>query len=325
MYNYTHNQHFKFGYNDQWFNPRWSPDDAWHVDYGQCEYKPNSFRDEVYRVAQLVENESMRLGLPIDVMYSGGSESEMMLRSFTEQGIPVRVHIMRFKDDLNMHDISSAINFCNENNIKPTFHDLDIISFWQKEAFDYAERTKCVSPQLLSTMWLMDQLDGLPCLGSAECYISYGDLEKYQYWDRTEGKVVRNKITEYPQRPWYMHEREKIAAWYRHPMRQDRPAIPGYFQYTPEVMLSFLEDPFTKSLVACEHWGKLSNQSTKRIVYEKSFPNLQQTKKTTGFEKIMEHDAVIRRELYRQWGSYSAEALTEYNELVTHLKGEYNE
>ena len=35
-------------------------------------------------------------------------ESEMMLRSFTEQDIPVRVHIMRFKDGHNQHDIASA-------------------------------------------------------------------------------------------------------------------------------------------------------------------------------------------------------------------------
>ena len=39
----------------------------------------------------------------------------------------------------------------------------------------------------------------------------------------------------------------------------------------------------------------------------------------------MQQDAVIRRELYRQWGSYSAEALTEYTELTKHLQGEHYE
>ena len=53
-------------------------------------------------------------------------------------------------------------------------------------------------------------------------------------------KRIKHELTSYPKRPWYMHEREKIAAWYRHAMLTDRPAIPGYFQYTPEVMLSFL-------------------------------------------------------------------------------------
>ena len=325
MYNYTYKQHFKFGYDADWFNPRWDKDSQWHVEYGSCEYRPTSFRDEVLRVARLVENESFRLGLPIDVMFSGGSESEMMLRSFTEQDIPVRVHIMRFKDGHNQHDIASAEQFIQTTGIVPQYHELDILKFWEKEAFDYAERARCVSPQLLSTMWLMDQLDGIPCLGSAECYLSYGDMAKYQYWDPEQGKLIREEIKSYPKRPWFMHEREKIAAWYRHAMLTDRPAVPGYFQYTPEVMLSFLEDPTTQSLVNCKMWGKLSNQSTKKQVYETYFPNMVQQKKTTGFESIMEQDAVIRRQLYSQWGSYSAEALTEYAELIKHLQGEHYE
>lgn len=119
-----------------------------------------------------------------------------------------------------------------------------------------------------------------------------------------------------------MHERERIAAWYRHPMNQDRPAVPGYFQYTPEVMLSFLLDSTTQELANCEHWGKLSNVSTKKKVYEKHFPDLIQRSKTTGFELIMEQDHIIRKELDRLWGDYNAEVVYEYTELVDHLKGE---
>ena len=321
MYNYTHNQHFKFGYDGEWFNSRRDQDSQWQVEYGQCERVAGSFRDEVLHVARLVEDQSKSLGLPIDIMYSGGTESEMMLRSFTEQGINVRVNILRFKDKRNYHDIKSAEKFCSNHGITPYYHDLDILKFWEGLAYEYAERTRCTSPQLLSTMWLMDQLDGLPCLGSGECYISYGDMEKYQYLDKKALAILENPITDYPKRPWYMHERERIAAWYRHAMIQDRPAVPGYFQYTPEVMLSFLLDSTTRELANCEHWGKLSNASTKKTVYEKYFPNLIQRTKTTGFEQVMGHDHVIRKELDRLWGNYNAEVVNEYNQLVEHLKG----
>jgi hypothetical protein len=326
MYNYTYKQHFKFGYNDKWFNQRTSPDDKWHVDYGSIERDVGDFRQESFKVARLIEDEATRLGLPIDLMYSGGTESEMMVRSFIEQGIPVRINIMKFSNGLNMHDIKDALAFCEENNITPTMYDLDILKFWENDCWDYAERTKCISPQLLSTMWLMDQLDGLPVMGSAECYIAHEDLKKFNYWEPTQGKVIKKNFSkdEYMVRPWYMHEREKIAAWYRHPMQQDRPAVPGYFQYTPEIMLSFLEDPFEQELAACKHTGKLSNTSTKLHVYEKYFPNLRQKVKTTGFEQIMESDKVVRTELYRLYGMYSAEAKWEYNSLKSHLQGERN-
>jgi len=325
MYNYTHKQHFKFGYNNEWFNQRTSPDDKWHVDYGSITQQPKDFKYESFRVAQLIENESMRLGLPIDLMFSGGTESEMMVRSFVEQGIPVYVHIMRFKDGYNQHDIKDAEAYCEAHGIKPIYHDLDILDFWKNGCWDYAERTKCISPQLLSTMWLMDQLDGLPVMGSAECYLAYEDLDKYQYYDSNVRQVIRKRIDEYPVKPWYMHEREKIAAWYRHPMSQDRAAVPGYFQYTPEIMLAFLLDPFQQELAQCMHRGKLSNTSTKLQVYENYFPNLQQRQKTTGFEKIMKYDAIVRRELYKKYTMYKAEAKWEYNSLIKHLQGDRNE
>ena len=324
-HNYTHRNHFVFGYNDGAYNSRSSADDVWSVSYGTVTKDVGTFRSECYRAAQLVENLALTGSLPISVMFSGGSESEMMLRSFTEQSIPVEVHIMQFEDNINRHDIQDAFDFCESQGITPIKHTLNILDFWRGPAYDYAERTKCVSPQLLSTMWLMDQIDGLPVLGSAECYIAYEDLSRYQYYDHMTNKLVQNEILEYPKKPWYLHEREKIAAWYRHPMLDDRPAVPGFFQYTPELMLSFLQHPWTQRLARCEEWGKLSNASTKKIIYEEAFPGLRQKKKTTGFEHIMEHDAVIRAELYRTYGQYSAEYRWEYNSLVKHLKGETNE
>lgn len=326
MYNYTYKQHFKFGYNDQWFNQRTNPDDVWHVDYGSIQWEPKDFRQESLKVARIIENESLKLGLPIDLMYSGGTESEMMVRSFVEQGIDVRINIMKFSNDINAHDIKDALAYCEANNIVPRIHELNLLKFWKNDCWDYAERTKCISPQLLSTMWLMDQLDGLPVMGSAECYISHEDLNKYNYWDPRLRKVVKKQITdeEYRKRPWYMHEREKIAAWYRHPMSQGRPAVPGFFQYTPEIMLAFLEDPYEQELADCKHGCKLSNTSTKLQVYEKYFPNLRQRVKTTGFETVMDHDKRVRLELYQLYGMYKSEAKWEYEALKRHLRGDRN-
>ena len=37
--------------------------------------------------------------------------------------------------------------------------------------WDLAEKTRCITPQLVSTMWLVSQIDDYAILGSGECYI----------------------------------------------------------------------------------------------------------------------------------------------------------
>lgn len=318
---YTENNHFKWGYNGEWFNTRKDAYDSFQVDFGKVSRKVNSFRDECYDVARKIYEYGLQIDKTPDLMFSGGSESEMMVRSFVEQGLPVNVHIMVFENNLNLHDISHAIVYCERNVVPYKLHTVNIEEVLKLKGMLYAAHSQCISPRMLPHMWLLNELkDGFPIMGMGEVYIAHEHIKAY--YEIKDGTVKRNEYNEYHHAPWHLYEREKINSWYRFSQHLEITSVPGFFQYTPEIILSFLEEPLTKELSECKHKGKLSNTSTKLLIYDKHFPGILQRTKRDGFERLGHVDKEMRKHLLEKYGNYSQEYLWEYNDLVNHLRGE---
>ena len=210
----THNSHFEFGYDGIPFRFRQNKDQQWFARYGVCERAPYSFDVECFETAKLIRRLQPD---PIWILFSGGADSEVVLRSFLQQNITVKVAILRFKNDLNIHDIAYAVIACEKLHVSYQFFDLDLLKFWENEALDLAKSAQCITPLLLPTMWLVDQLDGYSVLGSGECL-----LVKRVPSDYVPGVSV------YPNSKWDLYEKEKIAAWYRHFMVIGRSGCPGF-------------------------------------------------------------------------------------------------
>lgn len=284
--------HFQFGYNNEAFILRKSPSDQWWVNYGQCETKPLNFEQECLRTAQRIRAST---DLPLWVLFSGGVDSEVTLRSFVQAGLQVQAAILRFKNDLNIHDISYAVIACEELEVPYKIFDLDLVEFWETKLWDYAIPTQCVSPQLLTTMYLADQIDGYPILGSGECFLA--------------------KETD---QQWYLWEREKIASWYRHFLIQRRDACPGFFQYTPEIILSYLNDPMVQSLIQNNLIDQTDTKESKLRIYKQYF-DLISRPKYTGFEKVQDLDFKYRKQLKSQFPDSDQIYRTSATQLITQL------
>lgn len=282
----SENNHFKFGYDHIWFEFRKNLNQKWIVDYGQCHRTTDSFYSECLQTARRIYENA---GQKVTVLFSGGVDSEVALQSFVLAKIPVTATILRFKNELNLHDISYALQACEKLDVKYQIIDLDIIKFWENQLFEYADPTYCISPQLLSTMWLSDQVDEYPVLGSGECLLvkEYGD-------DYVPG------VSPYLHSEWTLWEKEKIAAWFRHFIYKKRNACPGFFQYTPEIILSYLLDPFVEKLTQSQMIGKLSTASSKLAIYQQHF-QLVDRPKYSGFEKIEPQDAYFRKILVERF------------------------
>ncbi len=283
-------QHFVFGYvspsgEERPFGFRESPQDTWFVRYGRCERPPGSFREECLRTAKRVA-EAAGSAACLHVMFSGGADSEVALRSFHEAGVPVRAAILRFQNDLNLHDIAWAVNTCETLGIPYDFYHLDLLKFWQSEAWSYAEATTCLSPQLLPTMWLADQIPGYCIMGSGENYI-------------VKRRPNLPESDEYHPSLWDLYEKEKIASWYRHFIVRGREACPGFFQFTPEIMLSWLMDPQAQALWKDQCYRRLDSMSSKLAIYQTHF-GLQSRPKYTGYERVAEAETRLREELARR-------------------------
>ena len=321
MFEYTLNNHFKFGYNGVAYNERQSKEDKFWVGYGKVTSKVGTFKEECYRVAKLIKDRADALSLPVDVMYSGGADSEVMLRSFFEQNIEVNVNVTEFENNLNSQDVECAYKFCEINRITPIIHKLDIANFLESEAFKYAEASNCPTPQMLVFLWLYDRVEGVPVLGY-NTNIVHRDFSKYWSWDLKTMTVIESEIKEYPKVPWYVKRNEKHMSVFRYPMAKGKPAVPGFFVYTPEVLLSFLHHPWAKHLTECKEWGEIDIELSKKKIYEEGFPNIIQATKQTGFEKIMDLDLKSRTVLMQKYGHWNAVHSWEYNSLLSHMNGE---
>jgi len=311
MFEYTLNNHFKFGYNNNWFVDRKNEQDKWSIQYGQCQRPINDWKKECKLAASIIYEK--REGLPIDILFSGGMDSEITLLSFLEIKVPFNVHFVDY-NGYNIYDKRWATKICEYKNIKLTIHNLDIKKFWQSdECLEIANLSKCVSPQLLSQQWLMGKVDGLPILGSGECYTARTDIA-------TQKNTEKNK-RKYTSVNWVIVEREKRASWYRYLISKNRPGIPGFFQYTPELMLSFLEDPICQELHKNNMKGKLSNSTSKFNICSKYWPEIKKRLKKTGFEDLRDDDFILRTKLMKLYENYHYEYWSEVNHLLDYLKG----
>ena len=168
----------------------------------------------------------------------------------------------------------------------------------------------------------MSKVDGLPVLGSGECYTARTDIA-IQKKLRESGKNTAE--LGYSDMDWVLVEREKIASWYRYPIKLNRPAVPGFFQYTPEIMLSFLDDSFSLELHNNKRKGKLSNSTSKFNICTKYWPEIKKRIKRSGFEDLRDEDYALRKQLNSYYKMYHYEYWSEVKSLTKYLKKELNE
>jgi hypothetical protein len=287
----TQRNHFKFGYDGIAFNQRTRADQKWWVGYGRCERQPYDLRTECVIAAGDIWQAAKK---DLWLCLSGGVDSEIMAHSFLNLQVPIRAAILRLKNDLNLHDISWTIPFCDLHNIKYEIFDLDFEDFVHSgEMLHYADRSKCISPHIPPAMKLIDLIakkGGYSVLGSAECYLEW-----------FEGR-------------WVMYEREKIASLYRHLLATKTPSQVGFFQWNPEMMLAFLRHPVVRQLVRGYIPGVGNTARIKHQIYSAYWPIVKRPK-YTGFELVNRECAEMREVLKERFGMHSAEAKIPLAEL----------
>lgn len=302
----TKNNHFRFGFDALDFSKRKNADQAWQVSYGQCTRTPLPFKEECIETAHLIRRSTQE---SLWVCFSGGIDSEVVARSFLAAGIDFNCAILRFPEQLNEHDIRWAREFCESRSLPYRYFDIDPREFWRTNALAYAEMGQCCSIGMTLLFWLAEQIPGYPIFGSGECHL-VDDVEKIiprrklgahwlgglalhtetdkdilLYLDKNFGRP-RGKPQKFR---WHLSEKENIAGLYRFFMALGKEGAPGFFQYTPEIMASFLNDPtvigLTDNLLINSPKGTHTSEDLKHDIYSSYWP-IERRKKATGFEKL---------------------------------------
>lgn len=149
---------------------------------GLDNYRKNTLNDESYNVEILdvplrgfhTVDEAFAAhlegaNLPVEVLYSGGLDSEIVLLSCINNNIPVVAVTMRLMfrgAPFNISDIYYAEKFCREHGIKQVIYDLDVEKFFDNgDHMKYVEGYNIQLFVAITLYWLIEQCHSFPVMG----------------------------------------------------------------------------------------------------------------------------------------------------------------
>lgn len=224
------------------------------------------------------------------ILFSGGVDSEVVLRTYLQIGANPKVYIIRYENDYNIYDVSYAVTVCSILNVDYTIIDFNLKKFYENDAEKISELAQICRPRALPQCKFFDLVDGLPILGSS-------DLTGVRTNDDYNTKGT-----------WLIRCWEHDIGWSKYLRETNRPGIAEWFKWSPGLVIGFTELEWFKKVTNDEYYGKLGFNSTKIIGYREAYPDLISRKKQTGFEKtdhlVIEFESFLKKKYndlpYRQ-------------------------
>lgn len=277
--NYTYNNHLIYTISDRKFGFRETPYEHYKVSVGAIDkdyYKTSNWLQEQYRTADTVYKE---FGKDLVVMFSGGTDSEIVLRSFLKIGIVPRCCFINFIGDHNIEDRMIAQNICDELNVKLEILDFDVINFYRGgQAHEFASDIQCRQIAYLSV---------------------YHNIKKLQAPAVMGGEMLLRRNTDTTGSKWYYTIREnEDGSAMRFTIKHNIPLVNEWFSYTPEMMGYYLDHPSIQSLLNNRFNYKLSSVSSKNAILKSLMPELVDKIKTHGYENLLGFNGESYRSLY---------------------------
>lgn len=233
-----------------------------------CGYKKSvgSFKEELLNAARSTLDHYP--GLKPCVFFSGGVDSELILRSYIDIGSSPEVYIVRYENDYNIYDVSYAITICNILGIRYHLIDFNLKKFYENDAELVSDQAQIDRPRMLPHLKFTDCADGLIIVG-------HSDVRWYRYNEDYNEPGI-----------WLAQDFEHDIGCDKYNLLHSRPAIYQWWKWTPGLVLSYTQLTWFKKLTADQYKGKLGINSTKIIGFKEVYPDLFERKKQTGFELI---------------------------------------
>ena len=261
----SENNWYKWSYGDEPFFGRQINNLTFHTSYA-CGFKGvvGNFKEELHKAASSTLDHYP--GLKPCVFFSGGLDSELVLRSYIDIGANPIVNIFRFEDHINEYDVSYAIVICETLGVKYNIIDFNIANFFEHDAETISDIAQIDRPRGLPQLKFLDYTEGFAVLG-------IGDPR----WTRS----VKDNT------PWILLDQEHDTGWDKYILHKNIPAIAQWFKWTPELVLAYTELDWFKNLIINNKWiGREGVTSTKIIGYKEAYHDLLQRDKKTGMEPI---------------------------------------
>jgi hypothetical protein len=130
----------------------------------ECQFEPGRSVDAIF-YDHLVD----RPNSPVELLYSGGLDSEFILMSLMRNKIPFELMTMVIQVrgiTLNVTDLYYSEKFCRENNVKQNIFYLDTTDLFDSGKYiEYLVPYNIIEPHVASHFWLIEQCQSYPIFG----------------------------------------------------------------------------------------------------------------------------------------------------------------
>lgn len=268
MYNFTHDNHLKYTIGDRLYGIRTTPYEKFLVTCGSIDhdrYNKSSWLNEQYRTANLVYDD---FGSDMTVMFSGGTDSEIVLRAYKQIGITPRSVFIKFKDDYNIEDLKIADTIARELDIKLEVIEFDVKDFYNSgQAYEFGETIQC---RQIAYLTIYHHILKLQCPA-----VMGGEM------------LLRRHVDTIGSKWFYCFRENEDASAMRFSLKYNIPLVNEWFSYTPEMMLYYLTEPGIDRLINTRYNYKMSSVSSKNDILQSMMPDIIDKQKTHGYEKLM--------------------------------------
>lgn len=206
---------------------------------------------------------------PLDLMFSGGVDSEVILRVYLELKIPVNVFIFKYENNYNYREFNLACKICESLNVKYKVIDFNLQKFFENDAYDMWKIAFFDNANWMVHNKLIEYLDNIPIIGSGEpyCYRVERDYSKKSNW--------------------VFQLDEACRSWALYHKTIGRSVITDWYEYSPEIIVSFFQLQRVRNLLNDMIPGKVSTISSKALIHKDRWPEITIREKLTGFEGDM--------------------------------------
>lgn len=202
------------------------------------------------------------------VFFSGGMDSELIVRSYIEIGARPQVFIVRYEKDYNLYDVSYAVTICNSLKIDYKIIDFQLEKFYENDAERISEQAQIDRPRMLPHLKFSEYVDGLTIVG-------HSDVR----WFRSNESYHEKGI-------WLAQDFEHDIGCDKYNIMHGIPAVYQWWKWSPGIVLSYTTMRWFKNLVNDRYYGRLGINSTKIDGFREIYPSMLYREKQTGFENI---------------------------------------
>jgi len=247
------------------------------------------------------------------VQYSGGLDSEIIIREAIKAGIDVIPYTLRFMNDLNKHELYYCNILESELGINIRYIDIDIVKWYTDPDFHrgycyHISENGMWHPAAPLAWWMREKISEL----EGDCCVINGSGDT----------PMTRRPEKLNPRSWHWAVSFDLDGhWKRFNYSKNNfpDDVPLFYLHTPELQYSYLTHELFKHCVQPQSY-KLGPTSTRHAIYKQCYPELTPRTKYSGFEKL-ENLNITQPDVYHR--AYSCTMRTQhipYEEYIRMLR-----